>query len=64
MSGQPISVFKSNLDHLLRLLPDEPLVLGYTAMRSTETNSVLDLNGAISDISFEIVIPEDGDERM
>ena len=64
MSNQPINVFKSNLDRLLRLVPDKPLVPGYTAMRSIESNSLLDLKGAISDIPFETVIPEDGDEQM
>ena len=53
MSGQSIDTFKRNLDKFLRFVPDEPLVPGYTAMRKTDSNSLLDLQGTIKDITLK-----------
>ncbi len=66
MSGQSIDVFKRNLDNFLRLVPDEPLVPGYTAMRKTDSNSLLDLQGIIRNITFKVETesPEEDEEEM
>ena len=66
MSGQSVSVFKRNLDRFLRLVPDEPLIPGYTAMRRADSNSLLDLKGVFNNIAFEVEIPdiEDGVNQM
>ena len=65
MSGQSIDVFKRNLDNFLRLVPDEPLVPGYTAMRKTDSNSLLDLQGIIRNITFKVKTesPEEDEEE-
>ncbi len=60
MAGQSIDMFKRNLDKFLRLVPDEPLVPGYTAMRKTDSNSLLDFQSIIRDITLKI----DTVERM
>ena len=66
MSGQSIDVFKRNLDNFLRLVPDEPLVPGYTAMRKTDSNSLLDLQSIIRNIAFKVETesPEEDEEEM
>ena len=67
ISGQTIDIFKSKLDRFLRLVPDEPLIPGYTAMRRGESNSLLDLQGIINNISLETVIATttgDGDNQV
>ena len=63
MSGKSVDVFKRNLDNFLRLVPDEPLVPGYTAMRSADSNSLLDMQSIMKNISFKVKtdFPE-GDE--
>ena len=63
LSGKSVDVFKRNLDNFLRLVPDEPLVPGYTAMRSSDSNSLLDMRSIIKNISFKVKtdFPE-GDE--
>ena len=54
ISGHRIDIFKKNLDNFLRLVPDEPLVPGYTAMRRADSNSLLDLQGIIRNITFNV----------
>ena len=54
MSGQSIDVFKRNLDNFLRLIPDEPLIPGYTGMRSTDSNSLLDMQSITKNIPFKV----------
>ena len=39
----PVEVFKRALDKFLSVVPDEPLIPGYTAMRRTNSNSLLDM---------------------
>ena len=36
-------VFKAALDTYLRTIPDEPQIVGYTASRRAESNSLLDM---------------------
>jgi len=38
-----IEDFKSKLDGFLYLIPDEPQILGYTANRRAESNSIIDM---------------------
>ena len=38
-----LELFKSELDRFLELLPDEPLVPGYTSRRNLATNSLIDV---------------------
>ena len=38
-----IDVFKHKLDDYLRSIPDEPQIIGLTALRRTETNSLIDM---------------------
>ena len=54
MSGQSIDVFKRNLDNFLRLIPDEPLIPGYTGMRSTDSNSLLDMQSITKNIPLKL----------
>ena len=54
MSGVSVDVFKRNLDTFLRLVPDEPLIPGYTAMRKTDSNSLLDMQSITSNIPFKV----------
>ena len=35
--------FKKSLDEFLQKVPDEPQVPGYTIMRSTDSNSLVDM---------------------
>ena len=41
------SVFKSHLDNYLKTVPDEPQIVGYTACRRAESNSLLHMIGAV-----------------
>ena len=54
LSKCDVDVFKSNLDKFFAIIPDEPLLNGYTAMRRTESNSVLDMISTIGNCRFEI----------
>ena len=38
-----MDTFKRRLDNYLSTIPDEPQVLGYTAQRRADSNSVLDM---------------------
>ena len=38
-----MDIFKRRLDKYLSTIPDEPQVLGYTAQRRADLNSVLDM---------------------
>ena len=37
------SLFKMKLDNFLKTIPDEPQIYGYTAIRCSDTNSLLDM---------------------
>ena len=41
MTGCKVDIFKRRSDKYLSTIPDEPQVLGYTAQRSTDSNSIL-----------------------
>ena len=41
MTNCSVDTFKRSLDKYLRTVPDEPLVRGYTAMRRSESNSLI-----------------------
>ena len=41
MTGCKVDMFKRRLDKYLSTIPDEPQVLGYTAQRRADSNSVL-----------------------
>ena len=43
MTNCGLELFKSELDRFLELLPDEPLVPGYTSRRNHTTNSLLEV---------------------
>ena len=43
-SGCSVDTFKRKLDKYLLTIPDEPQVTGYTAMRRTDSNSLLDMH--------------------
>ena len=43
MTGCKVDMFKRRLDNYLSTIPDEPQVLGYTAQRRADSNSVLDM---------------------
>ena len=43
LTGCSTDIFKSNLDKFLSLIPDEPLVVGYTQFRRSDSNSILDM---------------------
>ena len=43
MTGCKVDTFKRRLDNYLSTIPDEPQVLGYTAQRRADSNSVLDM---------------------
>ena len=43
MTGCKVDTFKRRLDNYLSTIPDEHQVLGYTAKRRADSNSVLDL---------------------
>ena len=43
MTGCKVDTFKRRLDNYLSTIPDEPQVLGYTAQRRANSNSVLDM---------------------
>ena len=40
MSGVKLDTFKSALDRYLKAIPDEPTLVGYTACRRADTNSI------------------------
>lgn len=44
-----VSKFKANLDRWLRIIPDEPLIHGYTARRRTQSNSVRHMVTCVSE---------------
>ena len=50
-------MFKSNLDRFLKLVLDGPLIPGYTVMRRADSNSLLDLQVIMKNISFEVKDP-------
>ena len=52
LTNCPVSEFKANLDRFLKLIPDQPIVPGYTMNNQFRSNSLLDLRGIINDISF------------
>lgn len=41
LSGCSLDIFKNSLDKYLATVPDEPQIIGYTAMRRADTNSLL-----------------------
>ena len=43
MTGCTVDLFKNNLDALLRKLPDEPPIPGYSQFRCTSSNSLTDI---------------------
>ena len=43
MTGCKVDMFKRRLDNYLSTIPDEPQVLGYTAQRRADSDSVLDM---------------------
>ena len=43
MTGCSVDCFKRKLDGYLKTVPDEPQILGYTAQRRAETNSLIDM---------------------
>ena len=43
MTGCTVDLFKKNLDALLRKLPDEPSIPGYSQFRCTSSNSLTDI---------------------
>ena len=43
LSDITVEEFKRELDRYLTSIPDEPLIPGYTAMRRTDSNSLLDM---------------------
>ena len=57
ITGHSIEMFKSNLDRFLKLILDEPLIPGYTAVRKADSNSLLDLQVIIKNIAFEVKDP-------
>ena len=49
--------FKLHLDNFLRKVPDEPCIPGYTAMRQSDSISLLDMQGTIRNILYEVKAP-------
>ena len=47
-----VEEFKRELDRYLTSIPDEPLIPGYTAMRRTDSNSLLDAYGLFHTVIF------------
>ena len=47
-SGGTVNEFKSRLDRHLKSVPDEPLIPGYTAYRSIDSNSLIDWHSHMS----------------
>ena len=47
-TGGTVNEFKSKLDRHLRLVPDEPLIPGYTAFRTIDSNSLIDWHSHLS----------------
>ena len=45
LTGVSTDEFKSKLDKFLTLVPDEPLIPGYTKYRSVDSNSIIDWAG-------------------
>ena len=43
MSGVSVQQFKSELDKYLATVPDEPQIPGYTQLRRSQTNSLVDM---------------------
>ena len=43
MPGCSVDTFKRCLDKYLRMVPDEPHISGYTALRRAESNSLFDM---------------------
>ena len=43
LTGIPLNTFKKALDDYLKLIPDEPQLVGYTAMRRADSNSLVDM---------------------
>ena len=41
MTDCKVDIFKRSLDKYISTIPDEPLVLGYTAQRRADSNSIL-----------------------
>ena len=56
-SGGTVNEFKCRLDRHLRRVPDEPLIPGYTAYRTVDSNSLIDWHSHISRHRWEN--PED-----
>ena len=43
ITGVDVDVFKRKLDSFLQQVPDEPQIIGYTANRRADTNSIIDM---------------------
>eukprot|EP00794_Sanderia_malayensis_P000951 gene951-biopygen202 len=54
ISGVSIDIFKRNLDNFLRLVPNERLETGYTSLRRADSNSLLDMQSIIKNITFKV----------
>ena len=44
VTGCSVDTFKKKLDSYLKTVPDEPQIVGYTAMRRADSNSLLDMH--------------------
>ena len=43
ITGVGVEKFKDELDSFLQQVPDEPQIMGYTAMRRADSNSLIDM---------------------
>ncbi len=43
LSGVSLDIFKKGIDDFLSKIPDEPQLIGYTAMRKADSNSLVDM---------------------
>ncbi len=43
LKGVSLDKFKKGLDSFLSQIPDEPQILGYTSIRKTDSNSMVDM---------------------
>ena len=48
LKGVSLDIFKKGLDSFLSQIPDEPQLAGYTAIRKTDSNSLVDMIKIVS----------------
>ena len=63
MTNVSVDKFKKSLDAYLAKIPDMPLLMGYTAHRQAESNSILSMKKLARSVAASISFQEHHDSR-